>query len=95
MSGRESIKVCNWSIYRKLGPGYDPIVLEGELNGHPTIDRGSPGAFWSFNVITGIGLAHSGRTYEFDRESFQSTGFAKTIEEAFEWISINWLKIDL
>lgn len=86
------IIVCNWNIHRELGCGYDPIVLEGDLNGHPTINRGSPGAFLNFNSITGVGQAHSGRVYEFDRKSFEPTGFAKTIEEAFNWISTNWIK---
>jgi hypothetical protein len=86
------INVCNWSICRKLGGGRDPIIPEGDLNGHPTVLWGSPGMFWSFNVITGVGLAHSGRTYEFDRKSFQPNGFARTVEEAFDWLSIHWLK---
>lgn len=85
------IEIHNWYIYRQLGCGYDPIMVEGDLCGHPTINHGSPSVFLRFDTETGIGNAKSGRTYRFDRLSFRPTGFAKTSEEAFEWIQKNWV----
>lgn len=85
------IEIQNWYIYRQLGPGYDPIVVEGDLCGHPTVDRGCPSTFLTFDTVSGIGHGYSGRVYKFDPLSFRPNGFAKNVEEAFKWIQDNWM----
>lgn len=89
----ETITIVDWSIFRYLGGGYDPIKPTGTFIGHPSVNgAASPSTFLTFDAVTLTGKAISGRTYVFERESFQPNGFAKTIEEAVEWIQNNWIK---
>lgn len=87
-----TVHIINWSIMRFVGPGYDPIVLHGDFCGHPSLDRGTPSSFLSFDKKNLLGKSISGKVYILEACSFRPTGFARTLEDACDWIEQNWVR---
>lgn len=87
------VTLINWGIIRTLGPGHDPVKLCADFLGHPTVTSGTPGVFVEFDRVNGTAVSASQRHYRFELTSFQPTGFAQTVTEAFDWIEANACRI--